>query len=73
MLKILDANEAAADPSTPSEEAPLPTIDYTLFDNLEPNQVVLIDGKPFQFFKKMEGEGPHLFLNHHTGETERLS
>ena len=72
MLKILDAREAAA-LSTPVDEEPRPTIDYLLFDNLTPNQTVLIDSKPHQFFKKMEGEGPHLLINHHTGETARLT
>jgi hypothetical protein len=72
MLKILDASEAAA-LSAPVDEEPLPTIDYLLFDNLTPNQTVLIDSKPHQFFKKMEGEGPHLLINHHAGETARLT
>jgi len=72
MLKILDASEAAA-LSKPVDEEPRPTIDYLLFDNLTPNQTVLIDSKPHQFFKKMEGEGPHLLINHHTGETARLT
>jgi putative transposase len=72
MLKILDASEAAA-LSAPADEEPLPTIDCLLFDNLTPNQTVLIDGKPHLFFKKMEGEGPHLLINHHTGETARLT
>jgi transposase InsO family protein len=59
--------------SASGDDAPLPSIDWILFDNLTPNQIVLIDDKPHQFFKKLEGAGPHLFLSHHTGDTARLT
>ncbi|ABE62673.1 Integrase, catalytic region [Nitrobacter hamburgensis X14] len=77
MLNVLDPAEAdrqvESEISAYGDGAPLPSIDWVLFDNLTPNQVILIDDKPHQFIKKLEGAGPHLFLSHHTGDTVRLA
>jgi putative transposase len=75
MLNELDIGHPGhqvTEPDASPAETPVPSIDWILFDDLKPNQIVLIDDKPHQFFKKMDEAGPHLFMSHHTGETVRL-
>ena len=50
-----------------------PTINWILFDNLAPEQMVLIENVAHRFVRKMPGDGPHLFLNIERGEIARHS